>query len=202
MVNEDTNNTPLVPTSAEAWAGKIVVEGTDVLLPSGNVARIKQISPQAFLSSGLIPDPLTTIIQKAINTKQGLPPKAVKELTDDPVKLNAAMELFDRVTVHVVIAPSLQMPPTCSTCGAYYNVDNRHKDATSDKYHRYEESPRTPGVLYIDQVQLDDKMYIFNWCLGSVRDLTDFREQLSSGVESVSNSQDVQRPAKRTARRT
>lgn len=172
MVNEN-----LTPTPATQWKGKVQVEGADVELPSGNVARVKQLSPQAFLASGLIPDPLSAIIRKAINSKQGLPPKAVEALTDDPKKLNDALELFDRVTAFVVVEPQVLMPPKCTVCKEYFNVDARHSDNNRDDYHTYNEGPRNPDLLYVDQVDMQDKMYIFEWCLGSVKSLEPFRQQ-------------------------
>jgi hypothetical protein len=196
----------LTPTSAKQWKGKIQVEGTDLTLPSGNVARVKQLDPTAFMSSGIIPDPLSAIITKAINTKKGLPPKLADDLMKDPAMLSTTLEMFDRVLVHCVVEPPIDMPPPCAvevegqTCGLYANQDV-HKTPTRSGHHRYEEGERDPDVLYADTVEMDDKMFIFNWVLGGTRDLEQFREQLQGGMGVVPNGQDVQRPAKRTIKR-
>lgn len=190
------------PTSAKEWKGKVQVEGSDLELPSGNVARIKQMSPQAFMSSGVIPDPLTQVIRKAINSKKGMKPSDLKEVSDDPKKMASALEMFDRVLSHVAVLPEVEMPPPCTECGEYFTVDERHSDRKRDDFHKYTEGERDPEVLYADQVDMEDKMFIFNWCMGGTGDLTSFREQLESGVESVSNGEDIQVPAKRTAGRT
>jgi hypothetical protein len=183
----------LKPTPASAWKGKLEIEGTDLELPSGNVARVKQITPQAFLASGMIPDPLSQIIRQGINSKQGLPPAAMSKMTEDPDQIVSALELFDRVLAHVVIEPAVDMPPTCTECGEYANGPV-HKGKPD---HRYSEGPRDPDVLYADTVDMDDKVFVFGWCLGGTRDLERFREELQGNMESISNGKNIQRKTKR-----
>lgn len=186
----------LNPTPASAWKGKVAVEGTDLMLPSDNVARVRQISPQAFITSGLIPDPLTSIVRQAIHTKQGLPPSKLEAMVTDPDKLRSTMEMFDRVLCYVVIEPHCEMPPVCVDCGEY-NTDDSHGLDT----HEYQEGPRDDDILYADTVDFNDKVFIFQWCLGGTRDLEAFRKQQRASLESVSNGKGVRSPAKRPARR-
>lgn len=192
-------------TSAREWKGKVQVEGQDLPLPSGNVALVRQLEPTAFLNSGMIPDPLTSLIRKAIHTKQGLNPKDLEKIADDPKQLSAALELFDRVLSYCVVEPHVEMPPTCDVdvngepCGQYANTDIHQKPASSG-HHAYHEGPRDPDVLYADQVVMDDKVFIFQWVLGGTHDLAKFRAELTRGVESVSDGQAVPGKAKRPAR--
>lgn len=194
------------PTPASQWQGAIQVDGTDVLLPSGNVARCRQMAPTAFLTAGVIPDPLTGIVRDAIHTKKGLPPKKVEEIADDPEKLSSALEMFDRVLCHVIIEPPVKMPPACDVdtgdgeCGEYANTDV-HKTPTRTGHHQYNEGERDPNVLYADVVVMEDKMFLFQWAVGGTRDVQKFREEQSATMESLQNGQGVQRPAKRPARR-
>lgn len=182
----------LEPTPASSWKGRVAVEGTDLLLPSGNVARIKQMSPQTFLSSGVLPDPLSAIINSAVHSKQGLPPEKMEEMADDPEKIQASLELFDRVLVHVAVMPVIKMPPTCVECGEYYNVDGRHSDERADEFHHYIEGKRSPDILYADTVSLQDKIFVFQYCMGGTRDLEKFRSELPAGLGGLSHKQDLQ----------
>lgn len=182
------DNTARIPTPAAEWKGKVEVDGTDLLLPSRNVARVKRLSPEAFLASGMIPDPLTAIVTKAINSKKGMAPaKELADMTKDPKKIQSALQLFDRVTAHCVVLPDVQMPPTCVVCKQYYNVDLRHSDEGAPNYHPYKEGDRDPAVLYADQVELEDKTFIFQWSLGGTTDLTEFREEQQRTVGSLSD---------------
>jgi hypothetical protein len=175
------------PTSAKQWKGKIQAEGTDLELPSDNVARVRQISPQAFLASGMIPDPLRPMIQKAINSKKGLPPSAPKEMMDNPELIAAAAEMFDRTLCYVMVEPEVVMPPTCTECGEYANTA-QHERGTPD-YHRYNEGPRDSEVLYADQIDLTDKQFVFNWALGGTRQLETFRDQIGAVVGPLQDEQ-------------
>lgn len=193
----------LKPTPASQWAGKIDVVGTDVPLPSGNVARVRQVSPSAFLSSGIIPDPLMSIVRKAIATKRGMRPKQVQEIADDPKLLASTLQLFDEMLAYVMVEPKVSMPPACDfgadengngACGEYANTEV-HENPTERGHHAYSEGAREEGVLYADQVILDDKMFIFNWCVGGTRDLEKFRSEHEAVVESLSDGEDVQVPS-------
>lgn len=191
-------------TSAREWKGRIQTEGSELVLPSENVALVRQISPAAFLQTGFLPDPLTAIVRQAINTKQGLKPQAVKNIADDPEQIGAAMETFDRVLTYVVIEPVISMPPTCDVvvdgerCDTYANAEV-HKDSMKSGKHRFHEGERAADILYADQVELNDKMFIFQWALGGTRDLAKFREQQQQSVDDVPASKTVRKSTKRTS---
>lgn len=194
----------LTPTPVGEWKGKVEIAGTDLLLPSENVARVRQMSPQAFLTSGLIPDPLTAIIRKAIHTKRGMNPKDLEKIADDPDALVSALKMFDQVLSYVMVTPQIQMPPPCDVvvgeeeCGEYADEDV-HKTPTKRGHHAYHEGARDPDVLYADQVDFGDKVFIFQWCLGGTRDLDQFRQELQTSVESMADGKGVPSKAKRTA---
>lgn len=190
-------------TPASAWKGKVQVQGQELELPSGNVCLAKQITPDAFLSSDLIPDPLTGMIRTAIKSKQGLPPSAMKKVAEDKETMSAALQLFDRVLAHVMVEPHVEMPPTCDVedaegevCGEYANTEVHKpqdpKKLHDPKKHKYHEGPRNPDVLYTDQVEMQDKMHIFNWALGGVKKYESFRGQFESSLGSLSDSEDLQ----------
>lgn len=184
-----------VATPASQWKGKVKVEGSPLPLPSENVALVRQISPQAFLASGLIPDPLRPIVTTAINSKQGLRPKDTKKMMDDPKLLGAAMELMDRTVCYVVVEPEIVMPPKCTECGEYANNETHNRESANFG-HRYNEGPRDPNLLYADQVDLMDKQFVFQYCMGGVKDLEPFREELATTVGGLQAGQGVQDPAK------
>lgn len=198
----ETESPTVTPTPASAWKGKTEIAGTDLLLPSGNVARVRRLSPAAFLTPGVIPDPLTEIVHKAIHDKSGLPPEKMAALSKDPEKIQASLELFDRVLAFVLVAPVAQMPPKCvhpiadgEVCNEYYNVDGRHANPLLPEYHPYQEGPRDPNVLYCDTVILEDKIFVFQFSMGGTRDLETFRAKLSSNMGDLLNGPNMARPA-------
>jgi hypothetical protein len=165
------------------------------------------MSPEAFLASGMIPDPLSAEIQKAINSKSGLRPQALKGIMDDGEKLASAMELFDRVLTFCVVEPEVEMPPPCTRvrgdggepCGEYAQVAVLVKH-DAPNFHKYQEGVRDEDTLYADQVEWADKSFIFQWALGGTSDLIQFREEQQRSMDAVSDSQGVRKPTKRAAR--
>ena len=196
--------TPVTPTPASQWKTSSPVEGQDVVLPSGNVARCKRLSPQAFLTSGTLPDPLSAIVKKAIHTKQGLNPKDVEKISQDPEMLASALETFDRVLEFVMVEPRVSMPPACvvvidgEECGLYANTEV-HRDTFRSGRHAYQEGPRDPNILYADIVDMDDKMFLFQWALTGAEDLTSFRAELAAAVGSLPDGEDVPGEAQQPA---
>lgn len=103
------------PTSAASWKRNKIREA--VRLPSGNVALVRRVGPEAFMEQGIMPDTLAPIVQKAIHNKKGLPPKAIDDMVTDPDKLGEMVEMMDRLLCYAVIEPEVTMPPGCLTCG-------------------------------------------------------------------------------------
>lgn len=196
-------------TSAKDWKGKRQRDGQDLPLPSGNVARVRQISPVAFLESGFLPDPLTNIVRKAINSKQGLKPTDVNKIADDPKRLVETMEVFDRVLTYCVIEPVIELKPNCihvaldgedaGVCGESL-AHASHNERDHEHFHKFMEGERDADVLYSDEVDLDDKIFIFQWALGGTSNLENFRDEQRSSMGLVSDRKRPQGAAKRTAR--
>ena len=180
----------LTPTPADQWSGASAFAGHDLSLPSGNVARVRRISPSDFLSGGTIPDPLTDIIRRAIHTKKGLNPKELEKVAEDPTKLASALEMLDKTLCRVMVMPKVEMPPSCDVavpdgiCGLYAN-EEVHQNPTRTGHHAYHEGERQMGVLYADVIEMNDKMFIFQWAIGGTADLQQFRQELEAGVGSL-----------------
>lgn len=203
---------PTGATPVSAWAGAAeVVEGKLLPLPSGNVARCRHVAPTTFLEGGFLPDPLTQIVRQAINNKSGLKPQQVQEITQDPDQLVATMQTFDRVLAYVMIEPECRLRPDCVAmiisgdgtsdieCGLPWH-DPIHQVAGTPNRHVCKTGEREENVLYVDQVTMDDKLFVFQWALGGTSNLEQFREEQRTNVESVADVQSVRSAAKRPAR--
>ena len=177
---------PLAPTPASAWVSHTTGDDEDLLLPSGNVARVRRVGPEAFMTQGIMPDTVSPIIEKAIRSKKGLKPAQQAEMAKDPKQLGALMEMLDRTLCYAVIAPQVQMPPGCVTCDELDTVAaEQHRDEDRADFHPFVQAERSPGVLYADRVDLDDKMFVLNFVVGGTRDLERFRGELGTSVAGV-----------------
>lgn len=190
-------------STAKSWKGG-VGRTEEVDLPSGNVALIKRCGIQAFLTGGVIPDPLSPIIQKAIAEEEGLPPSKIKAMFEDPQMLDTMFEMMDRVVCYAVQDPKVNMPPAClfqvsavgDVCGKYHgDPSGVHTDQKNKQFHEYEEADRDPDLLYADNVDLDDKIFVFNFAVGGTRDLERFRREQAASLASISGGQGVENTA-------
>ena len=149
-------------TQASAWKGKKRGEPLD--LPSGNTALVRAVGMQTFMQQGYIPNSLMSTVQEAI-TKGKAPDLSKVEVT--PQALQEMAEMMDRVCVYCIVEPKVLPVP-------------------ADEDERDEES------LYIDEVDLADKTFIFQFAVGGTRDLEKFREGLPEGVGALPASEDAE----------
>lgn len=193
-------------TTAREWKKKAPTGNAEIILPSGNECLVRRLAPEAFLSSGLIPDSLSAIVNKAIKTKKGLPPDVAKAMTSDPQQLRKGLQMIDQVLCYVVMDPIVRMPPPCeirindSMCGQY-ETDEIHTEREHDNFHLAVIGEREDEVLYADQVDMEDKNFIFQFVLGGTANVEQFRKELATGMADVSHRKAVSHSAKRPPRR-
>lgn len=196
--------TPVREWKKSSKAGKL-----ELKLPSGNTALVRRLNPEAFLASGLIPDSLSDMVHKAIKSKKGLPPDAQAKIADDPTKLAQALRMMDEVLCYVVVEPTVQMPPRCGVemagsrlCGEYVQTDDkRHEDVNHADHHKFKEGERDEDALYADEVDLEDKNFVFQFATGGTADVERFREEQRKRVADLSNGKAVSGTPKRSPRR-
>jgi hypothetical protein len=174
-------------TSAREWKKSSKSALHDLELPSGHVAQVRAPGMQAFISGGFIPNSLLDIVQSELEINSGKPKKSaeaskkqsvefMKQLQSDPQKTADLFDTIDKVTVHCVVQPPLEFPPD--------NPDHRDDD-----------------VLYVDEVDFEDKMYIFQFAVGGAKDLERFRKETASNVDALENESKSKSTSKRTTAR-
>ncbi len=193
-------------TSAKAWKTSVGTEEVEV--PSGNIALIKRVGPEAFLSSGIVPDTLTPMVDEAVRDKKGMPPeKVAKKLADDPTSLPAMIDMMNRVVAYAVVEPHVENVPDCiadvevtegrgakattttETCGKA--LSHACHDVKSGG-HQFKEGQRDSDTLYADEVSLEDRVFVMNYAVGGTRDLERFRKQYGESVARVSAVTDLE----------
>lgn len=160
------------PTSVSEWKRKA---GSDLKLPSGHVCRVRNPGMKAFLSAGLIPNSLIPIVTEALTrgespsggaSKQdaAVEKKLQEELTSDPKLLTDMIDAIDNVTVYCVLEPKVNPTPMREI-----PKDDGSVELVEDF------DAKDPELLYVDDVDFEDKTFIFNWAVGGTRDLERFR---------------------------
>jgi len=167
-----TDSEPLgEPTSAAAWK-KGKVEGLLVRVPSGNTAKIRTPGMEVFLQNGVIPNALIPIVQKAMKSGKEPTDEELAEMlnADDGKGLDNIIDLAESVLVNCCIDPVVEIPPV-DDAGERIPIGDPRRDE---------------NVLYADEVDFADKMFIFSVATGGTSNLERFREQSGLDVAMVS----------------
>ncbi|PYS90475.1 MAG: hypothetical protein DMF62_04750 [Acidobacteria bacterium] len=152
------------PTSASQWR-RASSGGTPIRVPSGNVALLKRPGLQAFLAQGMVPNSLMGYVTAAL--KSGTKPKT-EDLDLSPEMMRDMMTLVDAVVCQACVEPRVAPVPT----------DAKGQQLTPEY--------REQSILYVDEVDIEDKMFIFNYSVGGTADVDSFREESATAMDNVS----------------
>lgn len=166
-------------TSIREW--KAANKPAPLTLPSGFTALVKVPGLAKLLAEGLISDTLTPIAEAAVQSgkgdkaSQGMSDAQMREMAADPKKLSEAFDTFDKVLCFCVIEPHVE----------YYKYTEITTEIASDIGKVIPDDDRNEDSLYSDEVDLEDKMFIFNVVSGGTKDLEKFRKEFGETLDSV-----------------
>lgn len=175
MSIEEDHPTTSPITSTKEWKKSSGAEAAPITVPSGNVALVRNPGMKLFLKEGMIPNSLLTIVQTSIDANQG---KTMANVQQDlkanatPEQMQDILKLMDAVTIYCVVEPKVAPVPLVG--------EERDED-----------------ILYVDEVDLEDKMFIMQYAVGGTKDLERFRVELASVVEPTGQGEIVARASKR-----
>lgn len=159
------------PTSASAWKAASVAPPVE--MPSGNFMRIKKVGLQTLMQVGIMPNSLMQIATKAVGKGTGKAEEAsnedLAELAADPKKVEELSTFIDKMVVFVAQEPEVLPLPDQGV-------------------------ERDPEVLYVDEIDDEDKMFILQVVTGGTTDLEQFRAQHSANVVAVRGLENVELP--------
>lgn len=176
----------LIVTEASAWKGKADATGTKLALPSGNVCLAVNKGLMPFIEQGAIPNALMPLVLDAISSGKGMNKKAMDTALSTPEALADVMRMADHIVVASVLQPVILAVPT------WTSEDAAKEDCPESAVGQQAPSKKDPSHLYIDEVDMNDKMFVFQWVVGGTRDLERFREQSAAALEDLAAEQDVE----------
>lgn len=184
---------PLSPTSATEWKKKGGKTPTPQPMPSGNIALVKIPGADIFFKQGMVPNSLKGTIQEAITKGEAPKMQELEEQAEDRMALiQDILALANAVCVEAVVEPRV-LP-----C-VYTEQDHALGLCTAEQIGQViPEHDRDKDALYVDEVDLEDRMFIMQLAFGGTRDLDKFRQGLEGDVELVPASKTVPKPTKRT----
>lgn len=156
-------------TTAKQWKRP----AEELELPSGNVCLVRRPGMRAFVEGGHVPDLLTDLVQKAISGDDKNALKEVRSAAADPKKFGQFFEMMDMIVLKSVVQPKV-LP------------------AVDDDGNEIPYEVRDEEAIYVDDIDQDDKMFIFNFAVGGTRDLERFREEQAELMGSLQSGSGVE----------
>jgi len=142
---------------------------TQITLPSGETVLCKRGGVEVFLRSGKVPNSLMPLMKSVLTGKKV--EDSAKEIEVDDKTIIEMFELFDMICVGVMVSPRCHFVP-------------KSEDGT--------EGERKDDLLYVDEIELEDKQFLFQWAVGGTADVEKFREQSSQYLSSLQSGEEVQ----------
>jgi hypothetical protein len=155
-----------------AWGGQSSGP-QDLVLPSGQLCLARKPGIQQLMVEGVLHrmDNLSSLVQSKHIKKGGSQPQLnVASLFGDQEAMQGILHTVDRVVCAVVLRPHVEMTPNDPT-------------------------RKVNGVIYADTIDLEDKMFLFNWALGGSSSLEEFRRESEAVVGSLAVVEPVESEA-------
>lgn len=194
-------------TSADEWNSPVLDnEGFVVELPSGKVVRARRmLNMMDLIQKGQIPNPLREIVMAIIAEGDSGPAALAGHLKrygseleglseEEQAKANQKLmvqfqDMMNRVVCSTVLKPAFSMPTPCGEL-----VDDKdnliNEDETPDDYFKRLISwVPDPGTVSIFNMNITDRMFLFNVSQGAVADAKRFREGQEAALEALANEQ-------------
>lgn len=147
-------------------------------LPSGVRMRLRNPGGmRVFIQAGTIPNSLMSIIQEALDKGKtaNIAEKIIGPDGVDEQMVKDMLHMLNVVIVECAVEPKVEMPPE-------------------------NDADRRDDIVYADEVDDEDKMFVFQWVTGGTRDLHQFRRELSEELGTLDGLAHMEMPAKRTSR--
>jgi hypothetical protein len=189
-------------TPNNVW-GSTAPEGSEeeLTLPSGQTCRARKVTVTSMIEAGILnnADSLTAMVDQYTRKVKGGKgvvdgtPVVDNKILGDSQALKMMIEMADRSLPAIVISPVVVLHFSERVVG---------KTTVTKKLNDEERAvirAATPGVIFTDQIDLEDKMELFEWGVGGLKAFSSFREEPTTDVGDVVP---VNRSSKSPKRRT
>lgn len=159
------------PTAWDTRAENLV----DLTCPSGQLCQVRKPGTEGLMKLGLLErlDNLTgTVHTDHIARVKGEVTPEVPDITNDPVARKEMLDIMNQIVAVTVVQPKL----------------SEDVEKASD---------RVEGLVYMSDVDLEDKTFIMQYALGGSADLATFREKRDKIAGTLAAGEKVPPKAKR-----
>jgi hypothetical protein len=191
-------------TPNDVWAStpgsSVEVELT---LPSGQTCRAVRLGIETLLQAGVLTesDALTGLVdQKHIRKVRGAKGVADHDEVDTTSMMKDTKAMTSIITVADRALPLIVKSPTVMLHYEMITVGKTTVQKMIPESKRDEIRVELGNVGFTDQIGFEDKMFLFEWAVGSLTNLATFRGEPTADVGSVAVEPSSPMPTKRSAR--
>lgn len=174
-------NKPVI-SSAQSFKKK---RGQVLELPSGNVVRAQKAGLQAFIMKGNVPNSLMTIVGEALEKGQTMDINKMVGANDGQIDMDMVTDMYEMTNSLVIaslVEPKVHPVPTDADLEVWNTKNPDNQVSTPDEL-------RDDELLYVDEVDDEDKMFLFQWCSGGTDDVATFREEARASMDALAEKQ-------------
>ena len=157
-----------------------------VEVPSGNTCLARRRPLAGLWKAGKINNSLIPLVERQFRPDREDEPGI--EWSTEMVR--DMLILIDRVVVECVAEPRVYPVPICLACKGSGN-NPEEPVMLCEVCLGTGEATRDPERLYVDEVDIIDKQFLYQWAVGQVKDLESFRAASEGDVESIPDGEDV-----------
>lgn len=165
------SNTAKKPSSVAQWKKKAA--GDLIELPSGLTLRIRRVGLQTIMATGIMPNSLLTIAKKAVDKGQGFTEPTDAELAGlvtSEKQIEEMLGFFNKLVCFIAAEPEIHPVPEPGV-------------------------ERDDDLVYVDEVDDEDKMFLFQVVTGGTTNLEQFRSEHGSKLDAVRGLQNLELPS-------
>lgn len=178
------------------WASNTpTTTGEELTTPTGQTCLARKFSVPDLIKAGIFTqaDSLTPLVQQAATGKTDID---MSVMLSDPNALDAIMRVADKAVPHIVLSPKVVLHFKDVTVGKTTVT----QDLTEEERAAIIEAH--PGAVFTDQIDFEDRMWLFEWATGNMGKMQSFRNRSATGVAGVAHGPKHGGKTKRSARKT
>jgi hypothetical protein len=171
-------------------------KGIPLSLPSGLTVLARRVELRTFLEQGDVPNALLEIVTEALDKGRKMDPKSMMG-EEGQVDLEMIGEMYEMV--NAVCVQSITKPKCRAQVWTEQDEENEDIPEGAEVGDRIPDEDRDDDLLYTDDIDDTDKMFIFQWAVGGTSDLATFRQESEADLASLAGGKKSGKKSKRSA---
>lgn len=172
----------------------------DIEVPSGALCQARRPGIPGLVKIGVLDslDQLTTIVkqehldQAQSGGKINLSKEDLASFGADSKRLAESLAVIDKVVCAIVVQPRVVRPVVLDKREAADpetsdKTETYERPMTQDEQDLYMEDPSHAGHVWTEDIDFEDKIFLFQWAVGGVSDLAQFRAEFGEAMGGVAS---------------